>query len=123
MGRDITRNLKTTGPHHVLLTGHFHPDTANPPTGLVGDGFASIVRDAQGEYTLTLKEAYYGCEWSSAHLAMNAATDSVAQIGAIDPAAKTVKIHLLTAGAAADIAAHAANAVNVSLMMLQSDLG
>lgn len=115
MSRALFSHLMHPAKGRILITGHFHPAAGNAPTGLVGEGVASIVRDGAGEFTLTLDDDYVAIEYADAHLGMSAATDSIAQVGDIvaDPATggATIKLHTLTAGAAADIAADANNTV------------
>lgn len=120
MSRAQFSHLMTPAKGRILITGHFHPAAGGAPTGLVGEGVASIVRDGAGEFTLTLDDDYVAIEWADAHLGMATATDSVAQVGAIvaDPSTggATVKLHTLTAGAAADIAADANNTVFFAIL-------
>lgn len=115
MSRAQFSHLMHPAKGRILITGHFHPAAGNAPTGLTGEGVASIVRDGAGEFTLTLDDDYSAIEWADAHLGMASAADSVVQVGAIvaDPSTggSTIKLHTLTAGVAADIAANANNTV------------
>lgn len=120
MSRAQYSKLLAAAPGRILIAGHFHPAAGGAVTGLVGEGVLSAARTGAGEFTVTLNDDYSAIEWADAHLGMSSATDSVAQVGDIsaDPATggATVKLHTLTAGVAADIAADANNTVFFAIL-------
>lgn len=113
-----SRNLNPAGSHFtqevVSLDGSFAPNG----TGAVdaasnrGRGF-TVARTGVGAFLVTVADAFPVLLSAQATVQLNAAADTVAQIGAVS--GRTVAIRTLTAGAAADIAANANNRVNFSL--------
>lgn len=101
MARPHVLPIKGPVADRVLVWGHFHPAGTGTPTGLVGEGIESVSRDGIGELTVTLEDTYYACECAGVSIGANAVTDAHAQLGAIDVAAKTIKIHTLTGSSAA----------------------
>lgn len=101
MARPHVETLRGPVADRVLVWGHFHPAGAGTPTGLVGEGVESVARTGIGEFTVTLEDTYYACECAGVAIGANAVTDAHAQLGAIDVAAKTIKIHTFTGGCAA----------------------
>ena len=112
--------LETIGRKKRVLAGSFAPDTANPPTAIRGSGY-SVVRTAQGVFTLTFANSY--AELTAAVASVQLATGAAreAQIGTYTPAtssaAATLVIRVLdNAAAAQDIAADANNRVHFVLV-------
>jgi len=122
MGRPDVHRPWADEPDSVLLEGSFAPNGAGAvdQSTIKGAWISSVARDNAGELTLTMVDAFARYEYVEAHLQMAAATDSCAQVGAVDLTAKTIKLHTLTAGAAADIAANANNRVNVKLKVINT---
>jgi len=118
MGARTYQDIKTIGRNRVQIQGSFAPDTANPPTAIVGAGVESVVRTAQGVFTVTLRDVWNQCDSAMATLQLNAAAARSIQVGAINLALRTVVIRVIdAAGAEQDVAANANNRINFELIM------
>jgi hypothetical protein len=112
-------------PYMVVL--RFFPDTANPPTFTAqdGKGVASVVRTAQGVFTITLQDSYNRLISAQATIQMAAATDIVPQFGAVSNLASatpvTVVVRTNAVATPTDIAADPANSVFVQLIFDDAD--
>ena len=103
----------------VIIAGSFRPNgsSAVDNDDNTGKGW-SVVRDAVGDFTITLEDKY--TELLSGHLtvAHNADTDVVPQWAAIDVVtAKTLKLRILAAATPTDIASNADNRVHFTLIL------
>lgn len=105
----------------VRIEGSFAPNgsSAVSASSRAGLGF-TVARSGVGEFLVTFTDKFASYLFADAHLQMAAATDSVAQVGDIDLSAKTMEIHTLTAGSAADIAANANNRINFVVVFRNS---
>lgn len=118
MGARTYQDIKTIGRNRVQIQGSFAPAAGGAPTAIVGAGVESVVRTAQGVFTVTLRDVWNQCDSAIATLQLNAAAARHIQIGAITLAARTVVIRVIdAAGAEQDVAAHAQNRVNFELIM------
>lgn len=89
----------------------FAPAGTSAPDNFTGHGFATIVRDGVGEFTVTLEDKWVDLVSARAALQLATPANQKATIGAYDPAAKTVQVFT----DAADVAVDASNRVNVTL--------
>lgn len=99
----------------------FKPAGTGAPTGLTGKGVASVSRTGVGVFRLVLSTAYAALISGQVALMLNAAGSEVAELAAedVDGSTPYVDIRIVdkSAGAAADVAAHANNRVHVSLTL------
>jgi len=109
----LLHKVKSSNSREVLIAGSFAPDTANPPTGLLGVGF-TVARSGTGEFTVTFATKFPSLIAGAATLELNSADDKFLQLGPYDSSAGTLKIRNwdISGAAVADIAAHANNRVN-----------
>jgi hypothetical protein len=118
MGARTYQDIHTIGRNRVLIAGSFAPDTANPPTGIRGAGIRSVVRSAQGRFTVTLMDVWNQCDSAKVTLQLAAAAARSVQVGTINLAARTVVLRVVdAAGAEQDVAANANNRINFELVM------
>jgi hypothetical protein len=118
MGARTYQDVKTIGRNRVKVQGSFAPAGAGAPTAIRGAGIASVVRSAQGRYTVTLRDVWNQCDACIATIQLAAAAARYVQIGTISLAARTVVIRVVdAAGAEQDIAADANNRINFELVM------
>lgn len=104
----------------VILWATFLPAADGAPTGLVGKGFASVVRTSEGVFTLTLQDKYMALEAHSVTLMLAAASEVVPELDSETVATtKTVVVRTVdkATGLVADIAADADNRVSVVLFL------
>ena len=96
----------------TFIAGSFAPDGANAPDKTQGLGF-SVVRSAQGEFTITFEDAYPALLASKGNLRLAAAAARFIQFGAYDATNKTLVLRVIDAsGVAQDVAANADNVVS-----------
>lgn len=95
------------------IAGSFQCNAANPPLLPAGVGFTAT-RTGLGEYLLTLSEPIIEFISGCATLALNAAAAQYCQLGAVVVATPSVAIRI---PGGADVAAHADNRVNFSLVV------
>lgn len=118
MGARTYQDIQTIGRNRVLIAGSFAPDTANPPTDVRGAGIQTVVRSAQGRFTVTLRDVWNQCDAAKVSLQLNAAAARSVQVGAINLANRTVVLRVIdAAGAEQDVAANANNRINFELVM------
>ncbi len=118
MGARTYQDIKTIGRNRVQIQGSFAPAAAGAPTAIVGAGVESVVRTAQGVFTVTLRDVWNQCDSAMATLQLNAAAARSIQVGAINLANRTVVIRVIdAAGAEQDVAANANNRINFELIM------
>lgn len=118
MGARTYQEIQTIGRNRVLIAGSFAPAAGGAPTAIVGAGIESIVRTAQGVFTITLRDVWNQCDAAKATLQLNAAAARSVQVGAINLANRTVVIRVIdAAGAEQDVAANPNNRVNFELIM------
>lgn len=104
------------GPELFTIHGSFAPNGTNPPAAASIEGaLNSVTRTGAGLFLVTLKDQWLGLVAAIGALQLNVAGDSQVQFGAYDAAAKTLVVRILTAGAAADVAANANNRVHLAL--------
>lgn len=113
--------IKANGNAARLVTFQVLPNGTDPPT--IGENpdkvLASVARSAEGVYLLTLNDTFLALRSVHCQVQLNAAADTQVQItGATTVATtKTIPITILTAGVAADVAAHANNILHFTAVM------
>lgn len=105
--------IKCLDKGYYELIGSFQCNAAAGPLLPVGTGFVAT-RTAAGVYLLTLVEPFLEFISGGATLQLNAAAGQYAQLGATSVANKTVVVRI---PGGADVAAHASNRVNFSLVL------
>jgi hypothetical protein len=107
-----------------IVTFQVLPNGVSTPTiGENDDGaLASVSRSGVGVYLLTLNDTFLALSSCSVQVQLSAAADTQVQLtGATTVATtKTITVTILTAGAAADIAANAANILHFTLILRDS---
>lgn len=113
--------LRALNRETVLMEGSFAPNgsSALDAASRSGLGF-SVARSGVGTFLVTFSDKFASVIKATAHLQLAASADSMAQVGTIDLAAKTMVISVLTAGSPADIAADANNRINFSVSFRNS---
>ena len=123
MAEKIFFDVQALNPHVKIIAGTFKPNgsSAIDNTANKGAGW-TVARTGTGEYTVTLDDVYPGLLSAQVSLQHNGAGDKKVHWGAIDLAAKTLKIFSITTASAADLAAHAQNHVHFTLMLRNTDM-
>jgi len=123
MAEKIFFDVQALNPHVKLIAGTFKPNgsSAIDNTANKGAGW-TVARTGTGEYTVTLDDVYPGLLSAQVSLQHNGAGDKKVHWGAIDLAAKTLKIFAITTASAADLAAHASNHVHFLLVLRNTDM-
>jgi hypothetical protein len=113
------------GPGKVLVTFGIAPNGTDPPTIVedYGNYVASVTRSGVGVYAIVLNDTWLALASIQTQLQLSAAADSMVQITGAPTVAttKTITTTILTAGAAADIAANAANVIFFTLVLRETD--
>jgi hypothetical protein len=114
----------TNGNGKRLLTFQVKPNGVSTPT-LAENGdnvVASVSRSGVGTYTITLTDPFLALAAIHCQVQLSAAADTQVQITGTTTVATTkqIGITILTAGAAADIAANAANILHFTCVMRDS---
>ncbi len=113
------------GPGRVLVTFGIAPNGVSTPTIVedYGDAVASVTRTGVGVYAIVLKDTWLALASISTQLQLSAAANSMVQVTGAPTmtTTKTITTTILTAGAAADIAANAANVIFFTLVMRETD--
>lgn len=118
MGARTYQDVSTIGRNRVLIAGSFAPDGVNPPTGIRGAGIESVVRSAQGRFTVTLRDVWSQVDSAKVTIQLAAAAARSVQVGTIALGARTVILRVVdAAGAEQDVAADANNRINFELVM------
>lgn len=125
--RSFVQLLGAADPGVVLLGVSFAPNGTNPvdQTSIRGRGVASVSRTDVGTFTVTLADQYPVLLSCTATLQLASPDDKMAaNIGTVDLAAKTivVRIYDISGTAPADVAAHANNRVNLTLVLKNSSV-
>jgi hypothetical protein len=116
--------IRTNGNGAKLLTWQILPNGTSTPT--IGDNpdkvVASVSRSGVGVYVITFTEKYLELRSITCQVQLNAAANTFVQLtGATTvPTTKTITTTILTAGAAADIAANANNVLHFTAVMRDS---
>lgn len=130
---NLTTNLLETLGHKVTaVTVDFDTNAASNPVSPKGYRY-TVTHTGTGQYTVVFQDNWLDCWFKTAHLQINAAANSIAQINSFTVTAAVyngqavniitgVVITTLTAGAAADIAANANNRVSALFLMKNSTL-
>lgn len=109
-------------PAHADVAFSFAPAGTGAPTSVEGKGVSTVTRTGVGTFLVTLQDAWNALVAATGTLQLSAAADSVVQFGDYSASAKTLVVRVLTAGAAADVAANANNRVHVSLTLRNSSV-
>lgn len=90
----------------VEMRGYFVGNGTNNPATIVGRGVTAVVRNSEGNYTLTLDQGYYRLlSWAFGVLALDAAAGNQKVVNLIssDMSAKTVVVQVIKAAATPEI--------------------
>lgn len=114
-------DVRALGREYVVIAGSFAPAGSGAPTAPEGKGF-TVARTGTGIFLVTLDAGlvFPALVSGSTDLQLANAADSMAQLGTVDLAARTVVIRTLTAGSAADISANANNRIHFALIFRNS---
>lgn len=113
--------LKASGNEARLVTFQVKPNGTGAPT--IGENpdkvLASVTRTGVGVIECTLNDKFLALRAVHCQVQLNAAADTQVQITGATTVASTKKITftILTAGAAADVAAHANNILHFTAVM------
>lgn len=121
MAKNQTFALTSRTDRAVVIAGSFAPNgaAAIAASSREGCGF-TVARTSAGLYTVTLTDAFAALVSATASLQLTTAADVVAQIGAVNLAAKTIQIRALAAAVETEVAAAAGNRVNFCFVLLAS---
>lgn len=81
---------RTVSPSMVIIAGKFTGNGTGTPTGLVGDGAASVSREALGVYRITLSKVYPRIDSANANILEGTVAGLTVRLKAYDESAKTV---------------------------------
>lgn len=113
--------VKSLGRELVNAVGSFAPAGTGAVTAVKGKGF-TVARTGVGTFLVTFADKYAALVAANATLQLASAANSVMQVGTFDASAKTLVLRILTAGAAADVAADANNRVSFVVTFRNSSI-
>tara|TARA_R110000803_G_C11933295_1_gene315688 strand:- start:21 stop:383 length:363 start_codon:yes stop_codon:yes gene_type:complete len=103
MADRIFYGMQALQPNLKVIAGSFVTDGTNDPSSLTGKGF-TVTHTATGKFTVTLGDKFPGLLSAISNVESSTAGDHMSQLGDIDvSSAKTIVIHTLTAGTAANL--------------------
>lgn len=115
MGRKTTWPLYAGDRELIDHTISFPTNGSSAPAAadVRSDCEATVARTTTGVYTITIHDKYLEIVSVGAHLQLDSPNGSVATVRSFSASSKTIVVHTVVSGSAADVAANANNQVHV----------